>query len=286
MFENSLLPPTATTTERLIEEVRKISVEARDSIPKIGTAKRDILPATIPFLIYEHSLEEVMPYLKDPLRALSEGRLWQRIRGTPDAIEMALAWIDYIAQYESDPADTWWDLFQIGLDSVPVDFEADLARIIGLTRLSKASHEDVIRVHSGYDCRALKINSGTINGPFLINDWSGRWVREGWPKLSFGQSLIEVGNYDLDDVASHEIVPTSYISYSTTNTGFMINRDVLNGPESLNEATFSTTVLEAEQIGYSTAVSQDEGWPLGPWHELPYGEPSPSSVSILTTEYQ
>jgi hypothetical protein len=286
MFENSLLPPTATKTGRLLEEVRKIPGEVRDVIPKIGTAKRDILPATIPFLIYEYSLEEVMPYLKDPLRALSEGRLWQRIRGTPDAIEMALAWVDYVAQIEADPADTWWDLFQIGLDGVPADFEADLERIIGLTRLSKASHEDVIRVYSGYDRRALKINAGTINGPYLINDWSGRWVKEGWPKLSFGHDLTEVGSYDLEEVVSHEIVPTSFISYSSSKSGFIINRDILNGPEILNEATFSTSVLETERIEYSQVFSEDEGWPLGPWHELPYGEPSPSSVSILTTEYQ
>lgn len=284
MFENSLLPPTATKTERLLEEVRKISAEVRESIPNVGSVKRDILPETIPFLIYEYSLEEVMPYLKDPTRALSEGRQWQRIRGTPDAIAMALAWVDYTAEIEADSADSWWDLFQVGLDSVPADFWGDLERIIGLTRLSKASHEDVIRVYSGYDHRALKFNDGQFNGPFLFNDWSGRWVKDNWPKLSFGHELIERSTYPMQAVTSRSIVPSALTYHSKVPKGFLFNHDLMNGPVLYNKGTYSTSVQELETVTVSE-VHREGGWPLGEWPDLSYGEPKPDSVSVLRTEY-
>ena len=61
---------------------------------------------------------------------------WQRVRGTPASVDMALSWIGYSGEIEEPSVRRQrWNLFQLMLDRVR-DSEADLGRIEGVTQLS------------------------------------------------------------------------------------------------------------------------------------------------------
>lgn len=186
-FDRELLPPNRTPYERAISAGMRLGPEFWAAARKVGDVKRDLLDETLPFLIYEYGLEPVVPWVNDLRTVLREGRDWQRIRGTPDAIRKALSWIGVSPeQIEESPDDTWWDLFQLAL-SAPVTDQHRLEAIIELTRLSRPAHTDVIRIYnSEWDVRALRWGVGRW-GENLVGDWSGVWLREDWPKVSFGR---------------------------------------------------------------------------------------------------
>jgi|GEM_PF-667607 len=197
-----LLPPNATTLER--DFSRATSSLERIGLPvgKIRTAKRiDIPDSVVPWLIYEYGLNELLPYLGNNQRqALAEGVLWQRIRGTPQALKTALRWIGFAPFVEESEAGTLrWAEFQLGLDQAPDDLNVTNG-LIGVSRLSAPVRSNLFRVYSGYDHRRFLLDDHGLSSGSWLCDHTGVYLRPDWPQLSFGRKFLINDDYSDDGV--------------------------------------------------------------------------------------
>ena len=167
-----LLPKNATQFEIAVSEGSDVLALTRDSISSMrGLKIINPPPPFLPYLIYEYGLGELTPYVPNLYDLIDEGIDWQRIRGTPAAVAMALAWVGYAAEIE-EPAHRRkrWNLFQLALNRLR-DAESDLPRIEGVTRLSVPVRSVFWRGFHGYDIRALDYG------------WT-RWSRTRWSAYS------------------------------------------------------------------------------------------------------
>ncbi|WP_109095313.1 phage tail protein [Azospirillum sp. TSH64] len=193
---SDLLPPNATDLERDASSAIDYLARFGASVPAIRTAKRiDIPDSFVPWLIYEYGLGELLPFLTDPRRALAEGVLWQRVRGTPAALRTALGWIDFVATVEEEGAGEGagtlrWSEFQLGLDRAPADL-AFVERVVEIARLSAPIRSRLSRVYGGLDLRRVRLDHTGLSDGSLLSDYSGVRLRDDWPVLSFGRAFAE-----------------------------------------------------------------------------------------------
>jgi Phage tail protein (Tail_P2_I) len=242
-----LLPRRSSTPYmRAMSAAMAIPLELKQAVRRVGDIKREIPDAAIPFLLWEYGLEPVAAWVPDAHRLLTEGRAWQRIRGTPASIDQALSWIDLTARLEQSADTTWWDLFQ--LEFAHAQPMARLEAASALARLSKQAHTDLIRVYNrGYDLRALQINGpGKINGGCMINDWSGRWVRPDWPKVSFLQVDQDRFDFTASPRPTRSIESISEQHRTVYAWGFRVNGHRINGGEKLQPQWSRSTEVVTE----------------------------------------
>lgn len=152
-----------------------------------GTKIVGPFPSMLPFLVYEYGLGELTPYVPNLYNLIEEGIDWQRVRGTPKAVELALAWVGYTAEIEAESVRRrFWNLFQLKLDRVRDD-AADLDRIAGVAALSAPRRSKLWRGFHGYDIRPLSYSGGAY-GESHYGEYSGVRLRPGAPLWSFGRS--------------------------------------------------------------------------------------------------
>ena len=83
-----LLPSNATEFERAASLAIDTLSRTDAGIASIRTAKHVAIPdAWVPFLVYEYGLGPVSIYVDDQRALLETGVDWQRVRGTPEAVE-------------------------------------------------------------------------------------------------------------------------------------------------------------------------------------------------------
>ena len=185
----NLLPNNATKLERGL-------ATSADPIPKLGQilerirdGKRvDIPDAVIDWLIYEYGLGEVTPYLTDPRQAIVQGIQWQRVRGTPRAVQLGLGWINFPAEVEESEAGTLrWAEYQLGLEDGPAD-HSQIGQVVGISGISQPARARMFRIHGGwYDYRRFLLNDHALSDGSMLCDHTGTYVRPDWPQLSFGR---------------------------------------------------------------------------------------------------
>lgn len=182
-----LLPKNATPFEIAISEGSDVLALTRDSV----TAMRGIKiinppPSFLPYLIYEYGLGELTPYVPNLYDLINEGVDWQRVRGTPAAVALALSWVGYAAQIEEPSSRRKrWNLFQLALNRLRAS-ETDLLRIEGVSRLSVPVRSVFWRGFYGYDIRAIEY-AWTKWGRNRWSAFSGVRVPGGQAKWSFGR---------------------------------------------------------------------------------------------------
>ncbi|WCR53871.1 MAG: hypothetical protein PG981_000893 [Wolbachia endosymbiont of Ctenocephalides orientis wCori] len=81
-----LLPPNSIKEERAL--VDSINYEVDPSL--IRGFKCSFKEEILPWLIEEYGLEEILPWVKDKKKAIEEGVRFQRLRGTPASLKIAL----------------------------------------------------------------------------------------------------------------------------------------------------------------------------------------------------
>jgi hypothetical protein len=273
-FETPLLPPSKSKYMRAVEAGMQIDEDLWRVAARIGDIKSDAPDAALPFLIWEHGLEILLPWISDLRLLYNKGPGWQRIRGTPESIDMALSWVDAKPDLiDEDAADDWWDLFQLAYDKAITE-PAQLARIIALTRLSKAAHTDIIRMYSPCcDDRALEIDGyGEIGGAGLIGDWSGIWVRSDWPKLAFCRDNALVAEMPRDFAC--------WTGDLRVNTGvfalddaFTVGRDDVDGLLLVDPLVDLDSADSRNHSGFDLLTDRAP-YNDGPWEDGPYGSQS------------
>jgi hypothetical protein len=120
---------------------------------------------------------------------IDQGRAWQRIRGTPAAIQTALAWIGYDDAVVMDQVRgrKRWHLYQIEMGKLPLPDEAKLlADAEYLADLSDRARSFFWRGFYGYDVRGVTWGVSKW-GRAIWGDSSGVRIGSGQTKWSHGR---------------------------------------------------------------------------------------------------
>ncbi|WP_258045403.1 phage tail protein [Mesorhizobium sp. NBSH29] len=182
MTRTHLLPLNATPIDRAVSEAIDRSPELAMGADHVRGFKFNPSPAVIPHLIVEYGLAEIEDFVTEEI--LRAGVAWQRIRGTPASIHMALRWINSDGVIEENPVTRfkwWW--FQVHMPDARRS-SSFVTPMITLGKASKPLRSEFARITAGYDIRALRLNAGRLNAN-LLNSWSGMRRAEDEPVLSF-----------------------------------------------------------------------------------------------------
>jgi len=196
----SLLPDNATPFERTFEVATDPYPSLDETIWAMHGLKLNNPPtAFLPFLVWEYGLGELQPYIPNPSELISFGIPWQRVRGTPLAVDLALSWLGYQGEIEEAPIRRrFWNNFQIHLNRVR-DNEDDLPRLDGVATLSVALRSDFWRGFHGYDARALEADESRWDDTMWEDD-SGVVLPGGKAKWSFGRRIDYEHDINTDEL--------------------------------------------------------------------------------------
>lgn len=158
-----------------------------DNFDGITLAYRSTPPQFMPFLVWQFGLGELTPYLPNLYDLVAEGLDWQRVRGTPKAIEIGLGWLGYAGTLHEDPVRRRkWNRFQLELDRVRDADLPDLRQIDGIVSLSPPARSIFYRGFRGYDVRATELSYNRLSRS-MLSSHSGVRVDPGKAKWSFGR---------------------------------------------------------------------------------------------------
>ncbi|MDR1139066.1 MAG: phage tail protein [Rickettsiales bacterium] len=176
-----LLPPNATKQEKAIVDV----IDYRIDPGCIKGFKFRLDEKILPWIIEEYGLEEILRWVTDKRRAIKEGIEFQRLRGTPASLKIALKWanIDDITIIEEPPGEHFFEL-QIGIKDVANDFFVDA--VVELAKLSLPARSRLMRIFNDHYNIGRFILDESLFGS-LLSDYSGTKVEKNGPVLSFGR---------------------------------------------------------------------------------------------------
>ncbi|BDG76643.1 MULTISPECIES: phage tail protein [Wolbachia] len=176
-----LLPPNATKQEQALVDATDYKVDPSC----IRGFKFSLKEETLPWIIEEYGLEEILRWVKDRRKAVIEGVKFQRLRGTPASLKIALKWanIEDITIIEEPPGKHFFEL-QIGIKDVPNDFFVDA--VVELAKLSLPARSRLMRIFNDHHNVDRFILDESLFGS-LLSDYSGRKVEKDGPVLSFGR---------------------------------------------------------------------------------------------------
>lgn len=218
----TLLPPNNTLFELALEEALDEETILAPSVAEMKGIKyaRPLNATVAPWLVQEYGLGPISQFFGEgagviPLSSdgtdilttdgegidlyvsgdssietlIDDGREWQRIRGTPAAIEMALNWILYtdVAILDQVLGRRRWHLYQIGMQELPGEEEAyRLASAEYLAGVSDSTRSFFWRGFHGYDVRG-HIWGRSRYGASIWGDSSGVRINGGRTKWSHGR---------------------------------------------------------------------------------------------------
>ncbi|WP_353273473.1 phage tail protein [Wolbachia endosymbiont (group A) of Agelastica alni] len=176
-----LLPPNATKQEKALVE----AIDYKVGPSSIRGFKFSLEEKILPWIIEEYGLEEILRWAKEKRRAIKEGVEFQRLRGTPASLKIALKWasIDDITIIEEPPGKHFFEL-QIGIRDVPNDFFVDA--VVELAKLSLPARSRLMRIFNDHYNIGRFILDESFFGS-LLSDYSGTKVEKDGPVLSFGR---------------------------------------------------------------------------------------------------
>ncbi len=207
----TLLPANATGVERAIEVVITASPALRDTVGSIPGIKFDAPEILLPWLVHEYGLAEVAPYIGDLRRVIADGLIWQRRRGTQDALMRALGWINFgTPVIEEEEPGAHWSEIQIDPGRIPTD--AEIRAIKALSALSIPARSRLSRIHHGYDVRRFVLDQSRFGD--LLSDYSG---------VTVDGLVLSFGRFQSNDANRADTVPVQF--RKSNRSIFAIYRD-------------------------------------------------------------
>jgi hypothetical protein len=198
MTRHHLLPRNATGFEKAVS----FASDVHDRIDTAGLANMrgfkfvNTPTPFYPFIAYEYGLGEISSYFNDYPTLIDEGIHWQRVRGTPAAIERAMSWIGYDETVLEDDKRKrrMWVRWQQQMGKVPTAAEEDplLYDAEYLGNKSDPARSYFYRGFQTYDVRALEWGNKSW-GNFIWGDSSGVRMPNGKTKWSHGQAYSAAG---------------------------------------------------------------------------------------------
>ncbi|WP_353285305.1 phage tail protein [Wolbachia endosymbiont (group A) of Beris morrisii] len=176
-----LLPPNSTKEERAIVEAIDYKVDPS----RIKGFKFNSKDEILPWIIEEYGLGEILRWVTDKGKAIKEGIKFQRLRGTPESLKIALKWanIEDITIIEEPPGKHFFEL-QVGIRDVPNDFFVDA--VVELAKLSLPARSRLMRLFNDHYNIGRFILDESFFGS-LLSDYSGTKIEKDGPVLSFGR---------------------------------------------------------------------------------------------------
>ncbi len=147
--------------------------------------KFNLKEEVLPWLVEEYGLGEILRWVKDKRKAIKEGIKFQRLRGTPASLKIALKWanIEDITIIEEPPGKHFFEL-QIGIRDVPNNFFVDA--VVELAKLSLPVRSRLMRIFNNHYNVSRFILDESFFGS-LLSDYSGIKIEKDGPVLSFGR---------------------------------------------------------------------------------------------------
>lgn len=173
-----LLPPNATKQEKALVDATDYKVDPSCIIGFKFKLKEE----TLPWIAEEYGLEEILRWKR---KAVVEGVKFQRLRGTPESLKIALKWanIEDITIIEEPPGKHFFEL-QIGIKDVPNNFFVDA--VVELAKLSLPARSRLMRIFNDHYTVDRFILDESLFGS-LLSDYPGIKVEKNGPVLSFGR---------------------------------------------------------------------------------------------------
>ena len=262
-----LLPPNATQLERDLSRATSSLVRLEQPVPTIRTAKRlDIPDSVIPWLVYEYGLGELLPFVTDQRQLVADGVLWQRIRGTKEAVRVALGWIGIEGTIEEPEGGTdRWAEFMLGLAAPTVGDEI-IDRIVGVARVSSPVRSRLQRIYAVYDVRQLVWDDGFWDDG-IWDDHSGVRLQPDWPQISYGQRIAALLNGQLTASVVAGVQEEMAV-WLRIGLGFMWDESFWND----EDTTLVHQGVITETLGFSARYEGQVwgafGWTEKTWQEI------------------
>ncbi len=253
-----------------------------EGVALIRTAKEALPDGWPMFLVWEYGLDELLPYLPDPRVALTTGLQWQRIKGTPASLRMALAWLGINAVVEQEtPTGRHW--FEYQIDPGKLLTRAEIENLVGLARLSAPVGTRLARVFHGYDMRRFVWDHSSWSDGSLWSNYSGRFDPDLGVYLSFQvewNDWLEFGGLLSEALVELDIVTRAQLANvprwdffawgdgpGTRNTPPAWEVDlhaaaVAHTPTEQHDAISSTASKAFEQYSWGSATWGDRNWTM------------------------
>lgn len=182
----TLLPPNATRFQRDLELVNGFRFDENQAIQTLINVKSDPPDNFLYWLIWEYGLDEILPYISDPRTLIADGLKWQRLRGTPKSLRIALGWVNvYPVRIEEEPPGAAFFQYQLELDRILRSEE--LKKTLKLCDLSAPVRSRLARIYNKeHDIRPLHLSEDTFGA--YLSDYSG--VHHKGVRLSFGRNHL------------------------------------------------------------------------------------------------
>lgn len=191
----ALLPTNSKFFERAIAEAIEFPDDIGDAITDLHGVKyhRPLNVTVAPWLAFEYGLGPISAFFDSYEDLIDEGRIWQKLRGTPAALTTSLSWIDYSSITIEDQMRhrRRWHLYQIGMGEIPDALE-EVTRLTNaeyLAGISDPARSEFFRGYFGYDVRGLEWSNKRW-GRSLWGDSSGVRLPGGNTKWSHGRSHV------------------------------------------------------------------------------------------------
>ena len=169
----SLLPPNASELQRHLEELNRFKPEFELALKQIRELKNTPSDELLHWLVWEYGLEAILPYSSDMRQMLTTGLNWQRIRGTPGALKMALLWLGIVSP-DIEHEQVGRHFYEYQIDPGKLVGDEDITRIINLARMSAPVRSRLARIFHDYDVRKLKLSEQHVSEfGHLLSDYSG-----------------------------------------------------------------------------------------------------------------
>lgn len=128
--------------------------------------------SNLPFVVWEYGLEALIPLVskKDANTILSNGIEWLNFLGTEKGLDLGMQMIG-VKTYRLKFSDERWTRFEIESE-LGKDNEL-LSKVVGISRLSSAKRERLIRIFHDYNVPSLKWSSGTSYSHSFYSSSSG-----------------------------------------------------------------------------------------------------------------
>lgn len=120
-------------------------------------------------------------------RMVRESIPWHRIKGTPAAVEQALAMYNVQALVDESGTGANWAVYELELAAVPQG--GTMANIVRVAEEAAPKRCWLRRVYGGFDRRPIVLDKGPTLDAGYLDDDSGVWDAETGIKQSFGERL-------------------------------------------------------------------------------------------------
>lgn len=276
----SLLPLNATPQERALEMATRVRGQLHTAVDATLSFKEDPPDSALLWLVWEYGLEELLAYLPGPRAALDSGLLWQRIRGTPESIHVALAWLglDSTVEEEETGGRHW---FEYQLDPGRVPTREELRNLLGLARLSAPVGTRLARVFHGLDNRRFIWDQNRWSDGSLWSNYSGFYDPDSGAYLSFleaWKTAVEMGERPTTNGITLRLASAVHVNGSNRWDDFkwgdglpLLNHRATvrvalgfqgdaERQEVQPEAKVTATTLEFEQYSWGSATWGNRNW--------------------------